>query len=1442
MSSLLNFAKKLRNNVVNTLDRDKSREGFQLLSQSQRNKFSSLGPSQGQQKLIKNVTDFSKGAFGQLTEGAKTMGQGVGKAIVYPFEARRLNLDNQTDSLLQDINLRRSKAAIARGDLDSSRKFSDRISQIGERSEQKFSNFGSDVKEARKKAATGTVRTGLTLFGSGAPAKTLLGGGLLGGGINVVTNKLSGSNKSSARAFGEGAGASVKFAGLNKVTDPIIEPFAKHGAGLVTRAIIKGLGNVGEDIAYNKLGEGRNTGGLEALQSFLLGSGFEIGANTLSKLAGGQPVKVKKDGKVEEIKVEGGYIKNKAGRIIDPITKRWVSAKDTIDKVQTKLFETASGEKFNPEEFSLQQVGPTPDKPFGGMNLERKAKSRLAIEGGYVKLGDDKRLKQLDNFMNDPSRLLKMGYSRDQVSKIGAKEARQIIEKNIPPFEHRSYKKTLDLDPLRKEVIGSIGKDPGDFKEKPSNEFISPDDSKRIAGEAYLSEMEGWSDFKNSIKKWVGNRDVARTVATEKAMKFTNIANEDAWDVVRGLEGKPSNKEGVNSTVKAIRSEYDNLIKEARDSGVDINYLDNYVTHIWKEPVEEVQKIMSARGKFKYNKSRVLPTYDEGIELGLTPKYTHPAQIIEAYVSNLEKAKANVQFINELKDQALLVPASVARNNPDFKPVKAAGIGGNVTEMADGKTYVGDWYAPSKVADTINKVFSEPNQDLVSKSLDKLAGVSSKVQDITLSGGLPGTPVNAFTVANLQKELLAGRIISPLKAFVRSFSPKASQDFFNENIETMKKMQRNNISLRSQFNIEDMIDKTTAQKFGWGSLMNDPTFKRFLPQLQVQFFNDIESAALKAGKSSDEAEQVASQALKNFYGTITSDQRALRSQNSQNATTTFLFAPQFRESMVNFWKNNIGAISPVKADFNGEGIKKAIPSNVRLNNPLSLENRNNTKFLLGAALTYASMDLLNRAVNGKSMSENPKGKEDKLLIPLGDGTTIGIPFLSSIATVPRGVYRQGRALLRGDVQDATKDAFSTYTSSMIKPIAENAMNQDYFGNQIYDPNDTAPQKFMSQGAHLVKSFNHPYIREGLNVATEKLPMSDNAKKSLGIKTTPTPAYQTVSQAMELPIRFYKTESVQNAPFWDSYFKNKAVSEKYGQLKNSDPQKATEYLQANKQAIGEFEKQKRYVGRYYDSGKDSRVLQQYVGNNNSNVVQASTGNNQQVSGDLGFLDPYFGISEYTSMPEGTAMQKAQKEAKRQKLVKDMLTNEDVSPEQRISALSSMGESYDTTDIEYYQTAKLNNDIKVGFVKDYLTGMSGQERSQALALLTQEVAGEKVLSSGVLSTLYKEGLISKSEQNALKYMTFDKATGQVVRTSSGRSKSVNVKGTTPKVSVPSVAPVKANISVGKASLPSVSVKIPSKTPSLINDDSFRELLALAKTDRTKPITFNKIRVRG
>jgi hypothetical protein len=629
--------------------------------------------------------------------------------------------------------------------------------------------------------------------------------------------------------------------------------------------------------------------------------------------------------------------------------------------------------------------------------------------------------------------------------------------------------------------------------------------------------------------------------------------------VINAMEN-PGTKESleVKQHVDPLHKEFDSLHAKAREQGVDIGYRENYITHFWDKAEDIVKQEYQAFKQREFiQNDRQIPTYAEGIKMGLKPKYTHPAPILADYAQRLEKLKANLEFINEAKKNGFVVDASVGMGQPGFVPIAAPGFPKSITKGPDGKMVVGPFYAPQQIAEQINRIFSPEATDNLSKGLRVSAKVSSTIQDVGLSGGIPGTPMNAFTAAQVQKEILSGRVVSPISSFVRAISSNATKKFFQKNAEQIKKMQVRNIPVRSSYSIEDVLGKEAPTGLGgkgkelWTKMMNEPTFKRFMPMLQINLFNDIEKQALKGGRSPEAAADIAASAVQKFYGITKSDTTAKRTEMSKNLMKTALFAPHYRESMINFWKENVKA----------------------MRHPLALENRTNVKFMAGSLMALGTMNFLNEQYMGNGLLENPPGKEDKLLIPVddGQGTVIGIPFLSSIATIPRAMFRQGKMLAEGDIKGAVTDAGSSYLSMGIKPLFDVAKNSDYFGKEIVNEADMPGEKLKKQAGYLAAQYSgHPYLKEALSPSNQGDPL-----------------YQRASRATELPFRFYSQDSLNKGTFYDEYYKLKPLAEQHEQLAYQDPEKAQQFATQNADKLDRFEYMKQVQGAFYDQ-KDKGV--------------------------------------------------------------------------------------------------------------------------------------------------------------------------------------------------------------------------------------------------------------
>lgn len=649
------------------------------------------------------------------------------------------------------------------------------------------------------------------------------------------------------------------------------------------------------------------------------------------------------------------------------------------------------------------------------------------------------------------------------------------------------------------------------------------EDTKNLVNEMKYKASEDKKTFTQSFDKWVGKRDVAKTTGYQVGSKVDVPKGQEA-EVIDAIE---TGKKG-NAVADGFRSEFDRLFSEAKKAGIDVRYLKNYITHIWSQSPLEVEKIAenAAKKGFQFSQGRSIPTYKEGIELGLTPQYTNPRQILAHYAQKLEETKANLDFLNEMRDKGLIVDASVGQRSPGLVEIQAPGMIKSTSFGPEGTKIVGSYYATPDIAEQINRVFGAEPTDNVSRFFKGAAKVSSALQDLTLSGGIPKTPLNAFTFAQMTKDVLAGRIVSPFSAAIRSSFGKLDTAFQEKNLKSIKELQERNVPINTSLTLDSLGEdsflkkaftggkegKWNAVKSIWSKTMNEPTFQRFMTELQVNLYNDIKNKAMgkgllnmRKGVSEKEAADIASEAVKNFYGIVGSGKMAARSSLGKNITGATLFAPRYREAMVNFWVKNVKAISPIH--FGGGGL--------HMNNPFSLKNVNNTKFMIGALATYAAYDYLNQKYQGNHIWDNPSGKEDKLLIPGEDGYTKGIPYLSSIATIPRGLYRQGKMLAKGDISGAAKDAGQTYLGSLVKPLVDVGANSDYFGKEIYKESDTAGTKFKKVGSYLSASYTgHPYVK-----AAESS-LRDNE-----------PGYQTLSKALEAPIRYYKTEDIKMSKSW-----------------------------------------------------------------------------------------------------------------------------------------------------------------------------------------------------------------------------------------------------------------------------------------------------------------------
>lgn len=535
----------------------------------------------------------------------------------------------------------------------------------------------------------------------------------------------------------------------------------------------------------------------------------------------------------------------------------------------------------------------------------------------------------------------------------------------------------------------------------------------------------------------------------------------------------------------------DTIFKRQSAITPDINYVENYLPHQYQQDPQAVKDVLNVlKTKTSAGMERTIPTYETAVNAGLTPRYNDVSQMLGANVGELARAEGNRTAIQKGLELGLLGPSQKG-----WAPVEG---------FYDAGTQL---YAPKQVADVINGVLQKDTSGL-GKTLAATAKVSSTMQDIGLQGGVPATPLNFFTTGQMNKDTtrnigaaVTGHPVQALKNewhlgndLIRSFSTDATDQRFAANADFVKELADNGLPITFQTKLTNANKNVVAK--GWDALGNDPTFGRFMPNRLLSTAQETYTQAVKNGVGHDEAVKLAADTTKNFYGIV--DQVAKgRSQITQDALSTGLFAPKYRESVI----NALGSALKSVFDPRTWGDKAYQPSR---------------QLMAGMITTLIGYDALNRQLNGHGMLQNRKGQELSLQIPYGEKDSKGnqkvvnVPFMPGFMTLPRAGFNATTDIATGDIKGAVGEA-SKGLSMPIATAGSLVGNKDYFGRPIYIDQQTADQTGTTPDsaataagkvAGYVVGQNTPaWVRAGIDLANGK------------------PTEQVLATAAEAPVRF-----------------------------------------------------------------------------------------------------------------------------------------------------------------------------------------------------------------------------------------------------------------------------------------------------------------------------------
>lgn len=607
------------------------------------------------------------------------------------------------------------------------------------------------------------------------------------------------------------------------------------------------------------------------------------------------------------------------------------------------------------------------------------------------------------------------------------------------------------------------------------------------------------SIFRNWNVELLKAREIARTVADE------------AKDLPRGMDEIHAYENGTSKNGEAIKEFFDTTREQFNQRGLEIDYVERYIPHLYEENNAQFTKIalrylegkgLGTKEAMDYlaekkrlpreqarilkltpmfEKERLFSTYREAMDAGLTPKFTNVGDLMSYYVFEGEKALANKSLMEKLESSGKIMgeeqaPMSWSKLNPQF-------------------TMQYNMRAPGPLARILNNLFVDTNiGSFPRKFFATTAKVASKAQEITLSAGVPFTNINFFSTGQLIKELTAGNT-GAFFAYFRANSTPNTIRYFKENEQYIAMMTNYGIDLTQRIGFNDRTFKDLVQKKAWkdaigvgfDKLFNEKTFKSFMPMMQVDLFKKVYLKALEKGMDEATAQRLAAQTIKNNFGLFTD--QFLRSELTNNVLSTIFFAPKFREGII----RTLARTAYAGYDFTRNKF------NFKKNNPAYARN---LRLLGGMIMSFLVYQLVNKALNDTYTWENPEGREFAIRVPTDGNMVLYVEFMPGFLAFPRMIGTGSIALASGDFKRAIQK-FGGLLSTPMKLITDILGNEDYFGREIYKEGDSGIEASGKILKYLGLNTAPPYIKELINYAT-----SDDV-----------PLLQTVITMLEIPLKF-----------------------------------------------------------------------------------------------------------------------------------------------------------------------------------------------------------------------------------------------------------------------------------------------------------------------------------
>lgn len=962
-----------------------------------------------------------------------------------------------------------------------------------------FGRLGKIAVESAK------VGSSIGAVGTQGGAKTLATLAGLNTAITGITDKQPNQSyiQSGLKNTAQNLPTLIPKAGLYTASNPLFNKVATTigATKFVPRNVIAGLGNVAEDVITSKTELDPKLDKSQMAASFLTPSvldatgilGKKLTGAVLKQVAKGADAKTTRyisNAEVLDKTPDGRFLrlKGSTGRLLtyDTLNKRIAKTPTTTTKVNRDIKFTYMGDEQPP----LKTQDTITQPVFGGL-----AGVEVYEEDG----------KQKVRYNSEKGALGALAVAGIKNARLGKK---------------------LPLDELNK--ISEYGMDgkidiygTGNYKPKANNIEIKADAESVARGEA-LSAINA-KEVGDSFATWVNSR---RASNVEGLLKSKEFADLDAKGINGVLEFQAGDKTG---RFKDLKGYFDNKYKELQKEGIEFNYKEDYLTQIWQNPPEEVEKVFRSLGtRPSFTKEAIFKNYQEGINAGLTPKFEKVSDIVRVYEQSTQKAIADHRYFKQLADEGMILPANKAPRewvtvNPDRFPKINSNIGD--------KAYSGNYKAPIEIAEKINNYLGDANF----KWLEKAADLTSATKNRLLSFGVPKTALNAHGSNILYRNVLSSK--NPLEGAYTGvkymLNPNSAQKYLDIELSKAPAAIKNGLTLStSEFKGALDMPQDFRGKFGekWGNLFEVALFDKMLPALKLQKYQEVYEGFLKSGMPEVEAGRNAAKFTNDVFGGINWEELG-QSRDMQNLLRLIILAPDWARTNINLAKN----------------LPKSV---IRFSDPTLAPYRRFLATFLGA---YVTMNVVNKLSSGHWAFENDTGNQfnveagftedgqKRYIRPFGTGADFARLPVDVLSALKRGDLSAIPRLVRNRLSVPLGVGIGAMTDTDYRGQPIGYRGTDKYGNDI-----PTKQRVSGIGGELA-------TLAGVPAFTKQV--ADYASGKTG-------GEQALLQAFELPVRYSggtrsniakQAQEIEQLSGKALYDRNKSLA---GQTKLSDNQLAT----------------------------------------------------------------------------------------------------------------------------------------------------------------------------------------------------------------------------------------------------------------------------------------------